>query len=270
MSEPHLEHYYNKLCEIQPEEIIGYPSNLFILAKFLRKHGLGGIRPRAIFTTAETLLQHQRAIIEEAFERNIVDQYGCTEMALFISQCEKGTYHIHPEYGIVEVIGKDGNPVAPGEEGEAVCTSFINYAMPMIRYRLGDRIVLGMEKCLCGRNFPVAKRILGRVDDTLTTPDGRPLGGLDAVFKGMSDIYETQIIQTNPDKLVFKMVLGDAFTDKSRTELLREIRKRTGSGMIVEIQTVNEIEKDSNGKFRAVKSELKTGGDRTGHSGQYL
>ena len=256
MSEANLEHYYNKLRQIQPDEIIGYPSNLFILARYMKENGLGGIQPRAIFTTAETLLEYQRAVIEEVFEQRVVDQYGCTEMALFVSQCEKGTYHVHPEYGIVEVVDKNGAPVAHGEEGECVCTGFVSYAMPMIRYRLGDRLALGSGACPCGRSFPVVEKILGRIDDTLIAPDGRPLGGLDAVFKGSSGIRETQIVQTAPDKLVFKIVADDAFTGDNRNELIREIEKRTGSEMRIEIQLVEEIEKDSSGKFRAVKSNL--------------
>lgn len=264
MSEPNLKHYHDKLRRIRPDEITGYPSNLYILARYMKRNGLGGVRPRAVFTTAETLLDYQRDAIEEAFEREVVDQYGCAEMAVFISQCEKGTYHVHPEYGIVEVVGRDGKPVADGGQGEVVCTSFINFAMPMIRYRLGDMLKLGSKRCACGRNFPVVEKILGRVDDMLYTPDGRPLGGLDAIFKGSSGIRETQIIQTAPDRLVFRIVADTDFTEESREDLLREIRKRTGGEMKIEIRLVGGIEKDASGKFRAVKSNLKT--DEFGHS----
>ena len=90
----------------------------------------GGLpRPRLIVTTAETLLAFQRETIERAFSCPVTDQYGCTEMALFISQCEHGSYHVHPEYGIVEVLDERDRPVAPGEEGEVVCTGFVNRAM---------------------------------------------------------------------------------------------------------------------------------------------
>jgi len=256
MSEANLKHYYEKLVEVQPEEIIGYPSSLFILAKYMKKNNLGGVRPKAVFTTAETLLEHQRAIIGEAFGRSVVDQYGCTEMALFVSQCEEGTYHVHPEHGIVEVVDESGKPVQNGEEGEAVCTGFVNYAMPVIRYRLGDRLVLDSERCRCGRNFPVVRQIIGRTDDILITPDGRPLGRLDPVFKGMSGIYETQIIQTSRDCLLLKLVADADFNATNREELLYEVRKRTGNEMKVELELVDEIPKDSNGKFKSVISKV--------------
>lgn len=256
MSEANLRSYYNELLEIQPEEIIGYPSSLFTLAKYLEKNNLSGIKPRVIFSTAETLLAHQRELIESQFNCKVVDQYGCTEMALFVSQCEKGTYHIHPEHGYVEIVDEKGNPVNLGEEGEVVCTSFVNYAMPLIRYRLGDRARLQNYSCECGRNFPVIGQILGRVDDILITPDGRPLGRLDPVFKGMKGIYETQIIQTAKDCLELKIVVDSTFTNKNMNELIYEIKKRTGENMKIMVETVTEISKDKNGKFRAVISKM--------------
>jgi phenylacetate-CoA ligase len=258
MSEPNLEYYYKRLVEIQPDELIGYPSSLFILAKYLKQNKLGGISPRAVFTTAETLLEHHRDLIEEVFERKVIDQYGCTEMALFVSQCEKGTYHIHPEHGIVEVVDSEGNPVPPGTEGEVVCTGFVNYAMPMIRYRLGDTLIMSEDRCPCGRSFPVIKHIVGRVDDILVTPDGRPLGRLDPVFKGMSGIYETQIIQSGPARLLLKIVIDPSFTEKNRDDLLYEVWKRSGSAMKVDIEVVDSIPKSKNGKFRSVVSNISS------------
>lgn len=256
MSESNLYEYCKKLFKIQPEEVIGYPSSLFILAKYLKKNNLSGINPRIIFTTAETLLSHQRELIESQFKCKVVDQYGCTEMALFVSQCEKGTYHIHPEHGYVEVVDEKGSPVNIGEEGEAVCTSFINYTMPLIRYRLGDRIKLMNQDCDCGRNFPVISQILGRMDDILITPDGRPLGRLDPVFKGMKGIYETQIVQTAKDCLELKIVIDATFTNKDMKDLIYEIRNRTGEKMTIKLDIVKEIPKDRNGKFRSVISNI--------------
>jgi phenylacetate-CoA ligase len=90
LSPANLPAYYEALSRLAPAEIVGYPSSLFAVANYVNAHGLSGIRPRVVFTTAETLLGHQRAAIERAFGVPVVDQYGCTEMALFVSQCEQG------------------------------------------------------------------------------------------------------------------------------------------------------------------------------------
>ncbi len=257
LSEKNLSYYYEKLMDMQPMEIIGYPSSLFAIAKYIKKTGRTEIRPRRVITTAETLLPYQRDLIEGAFRCKVADQYGCTEMAFFISQCEYGSYHIHPEHGFVEVINKEGKCVENEHLGELVCTGLVNMAMPLLRYRLGDQISLSSKKCKCGRSFPMVKEILGRVDDILVTPDGRPLGRLDPVFKALTAIYETQIIQKDKVTLEIRMVVDPNFTGKHMREFMYELRKRTGNEMKIEIRIVDEIPKDSNGKFRAVVSMLK-------------
>jgi phenylacetate-CoA ligase len=96
------------------------------------------------------------------------------------------------------------------------------------------------------------------VDDILVTPDGRPLGRLDPVFKGMSGIYETQIIQSGPARLLLKIVIDPSFTEKNRDDLLYEVWKRSGSAMKVDIEVVDSIPKSKNGKFRSVVSNISS------------
>ncbi len=256
MSENNLIYYYKKLKEYCPKEILGYPSSLFALAKFIEKEGLEFPWPICVFTTAETLLSHQRDTIEKAFGCKIIDQYGCTEMALFVSQCEYGKYHVHPEHGYLEIIGKDGYPVGPGETGEAVCTGFVNMTMPLLRYRLGDRVCMSSDVCQCGRSFPIVAEIVGRMDDILVTPNGRPLGRLDPVFKGLAGIYETQIVQRDRTSIDIYVVVDSRFTNKSKDKLIREIQKRTGREMEINLHTVKQISRDTNGKFRSVVSTI--------------
>src|SRR5262249_21305312 len=158
---------------------------------------------KAIITSAETLTAAQRELIEGVFGTRCFDQYGCTEQSLFVSQCEHGTYHTHPEYGIVEIL-RDGAPARVGESGEVVCTSFTNDAFPLLRYRLGDLAAFGDEDCRCGRAFPVLERIIGRLDDVLVTPDGRQIGRLDPVFKGRRTIREAQVVQETESEVTVR------------------------------------------------------------------
>jgi phenylacetate-CoA ligase len=129
--------------------------------------------------------------------------------------------------------------------------------MPLIRYRLGDRTVRGPESgCECGRNFPILEQIVGRMDDALVTPDGRLLGRLDPVFKGIKGICETQIIQTDVRTLEFHIVKGPGFREEDMRDLAYEIRKRTGGGMEIKIMFVESIPRHWNGKFQSVVSRI--------------
>ena len=142
ISERNLGAYVDELKKIEPVFIDSYPSAIFSIGKFLLDRGIeAGIAPKAIITSSETLLDNQREVIEKAFHSRVFDQYGSAEMVGFINQCEKGSYHINPEYGIVEIIKEDGEPAKDGEPGELVCTGFVNSTMPLIRYKTGDSAI---------------------------------------------------------------------------------------------------------------------------------
>jgi phenylacetate-CoA ligase len=246
--------YSRALCAYAPEYIDSYPSSVATLASLFEAAGLPAPRPRAVITSSETLTAAQRELIERVFGR-CFDQYGCTEQSVFISQCEYGTYHVHPEYGILELLRPNGDPAAPGEVGEIVCTSFTNDAFPLLRYRVGDLAVPGEPGCACGRAFPVLREIVGRSDDVLITPDGRAIGRLDPVFKGRRTIHEAQIVQVSRTRIVVKIVAGPDYTDDDGTSVTGEIAARVGPDMIVTVELVQSIPRTSAGKFRAVVNQ---------------
>src|ERR1035438_2479361 len=104
------------------------------------------------------LLEHQRRAIEEAFKTRVFDQYGQAEMQSFWYECEAGRMHAHPLAGITEILRPDGTPAALGEMGEVVLTGLVNYAMPLVRYRVGDTARFATESCSCGRGMPVDRK----------------------------------------------------------------------------------------------------------------
>ncbi len=258
LSPENLGSYVRKLQEIQPHFIDSYPSSLFTLATFMLANNIAGISPKAIITSSETLFDFQRKVIEDAFGCPVFDQYGCAEQVVFISQCERGSYHIHPEYGLVEFLRDDGSTASPGEEARLICTGFTNRAMPLIRYDIGDTGILSKEQhCPCGRNFPVVEKIVGRTDDIIVMRDGRRVGRLDPIFKGLQSIKETQIIQEDLDNITLKIVPGENFQGNELDVIVYELKKRLGNKVEVATQIVSAIPRTTAGKFRAVISKVK-------------
>ncbi len=172
-----------------------------------------------------------------------------------MSQCEAGTYHVHPEYGIVEILDAEGEPVKAGETGELVCTSFTNDAFPLLRYRIGDMATAGEPGCSCGRAFPVLRALVGRADDLLVTPDGRQVGRLDPVFKGRRSIREAQIVQEGETEVRVRLVPAPDYTDADGDAVVRELRARLGSEMSIEVEKVSSIPRTATGKFLAVVNQ---------------
>jgi phenylacetate-CoA ligase len=127
----------------------------------------------------------------------------------------------------------------------------------MIRYKIGDMGVVDDKACECGRAFPVISQVYGRHDDMLITPDGRMIGRLDPVFKGIANtIKETQIIQEKVDLITILIVVTDLYKEKHGEFVVNELRKRMGPDVTYEIDYVDAIPRTSSGKFRAVINKI--------------
>jgi phenylacetate-CoA ligase len=252
ISPRNLPGYARALSHFQPVLIDSYPSSLAPVAQYLLEQGDGSIRPRAIITSSETLDPEVRQLFERAFGCPVFDHYGAAEMAALITQCEKGTYHVNPEFGVVEILDEQGQPVAEGETGQMVATGFVNEVMPLIRYATGDLAVMGGQPCSCGRAFPSVERVIGRRDDVIVTPEGRRIGRLDPVFKVISGVFETQIVQTHRDRIRVDVVPAQGFRPEDADALKKELQRRVGQSMTVEVVQVAHIPRAKSGKLRTV------------------
>lgn len=243
--------YVEQLARFRPELIDSYPSSIEPIARWILANKRCDIRPRAVITSSETLAPDTRETLEAAFGCRVFDHYGAAEMAAFISQCESGSYHPNPEFGVVEIL-RNGRPAGPGETGEIVATGFINPAMPLIRYATGDSAVQGAGPCPCGRAFPVLAAIEGRRDDVLVTPEGRLIGRLDPVFKKVGSILETRIVQDEPDHVTVEVVGNGELSIADLSTLKAELLKRLGPRMRIDIAPVEALPRTTRGKLRSV------------------
>jgi phenylacetate-CoA ligase len=228
---------------------------MWVIAELLRDSGIKVKSPRAIITSAETLYPEQRDLIESVFGAPIYDQYGAAEMCMFVGQCKSGRYHARPDYGVME-IWKDGRPAAPGETGEVLCTGFVNDAMPLIRYNIGDAASWSRDQqCDCGSSAPIVDQIVGRQDDAIVCPDGRRIGRLSPVLKGFP-VREAQYVQRERGAVIVRIVKEQGYSDRDTDAIRVELRKRLGNDMEFAFEFVNSIPRGKGGKFRAVINEL--------------
>jgi phenylacetate-CoA ligase len=243
------------LRRFAPTHLVGYPSALATLARFALDGGHDLPRPSVVLTNAEPLLDDQRDAIGAAFGCPVRDTYGLAELVAGAAECEAGTMHLWPEVGVVECVDPE-----PGSGGHLVATGLLNLAMPLVRYRTGDRIAgpVRWASCGCGRGLPTLPRVEGRDDDVVVTPDGRRLGRLDPVFKADLPLVEAQVVQEAADRLRVRVVPARPLDDDDRRSLIRRVRDHVGE-MDVVLDEVERIERDRAGKFRAVISEVDRG-----------
>ena len=257
MSDETLTYYLNAFNHFRPSYVKGYPSGLYVFAKFIKDHGLKVNKPKAIFSASETLHEFQKKILEEIFQCPVYQWYGQVETTINIQECEYRRLHVKEEYGLLELLNEKGEEAKPGEAAIAIATGWGNKAFPLIRYNTGDNMILASEQnCPCGRNGRIIEKIVGRDEDFIITPEGRKIGRLDFIFKPVNTVAESQIIQESLNQIVVKVVPIAGYTLKDE-ELIKEmVKKYIGKSIHVQIQPVKSIERSANGKIRYVISKV--------------
>lgn len=207
-----------------------------------------------MFTSSESLLAFQRETIEKAFGTRVWDRYGSGEFSVSMTECELGNLHVDMEFCIVEVEIEEETELF--ERGSFMVTGLSNSATPLLRYRIGDSGTRLKKPCPCGRAGDVFLDVDGRNEDFIMTPDGRLIGRLDHIFKKQVDILEAQIRQDSKEAVEILIVPDEGYNETSEANVTKEVRRRLGNEIHVDIRTVELIPRERNGKFRAVKSTV--------------
>lgn len=240
--------------QVQPTLLYGHAHSIFVLAEFVRELGLSSITPKGILSTSMMLMPHERRTIESVFGIKVTDRYGCEEVSLIASECEKHEgMHLNIEHLYIEFLREDGSPASPGEPGTIVVTDLMNRAMPFIRYRVEDVGVPSDRKCRCGRGLPLMESVTGRVADFLIKKDGSRVAGISLIentLTKMPGIVQMQIVQESMDSLVVRVVPGAEFKDSTQCGLRDYLAELFGSGTAVEVSIVDAIAPEASGKYR--------------------
>lgn len=258
--------FHELLMKYQPAFLRGYPSSLYLFARLLEEQGLKLHYP-VLFSGAETLLPFQREAIERFFGGKVIDHYTHWERTASIRECLHGRLHAENDYGWHEILRPDGSPCEPGETGRLVCTGLFNKAMPLLRYDTRDLAAWAVDQaCPCGSHFPIIERIEGRIEDVVATPEGRLVGRLDAAFKFTPAVRLAQLFQPARECVIVKLVVDQGWDAEQRETLLRELRKRLGERIEIELRLVEdgEIERTPRGKVRFVVSQVPAA-EKLGH-----
>jgi phenylacetate-CoA ligase len=244
--------YVHKIDDRKLPWLHGYPSALSLLANLMLDRGVSAPSSLRIATIgAETLFDHQREAIEQAFDVPVRQHYGLEEAVANISECPEGNLHVDEDFAHVEFV-----PLEEGDGYRIVGTNWTNPAFPLIRYDTGDIAMLSENGCSCGRHGRVVESLLGRQDDYVVLPNGARVGRLDHIFKDFEAVREAQIYQPNRGQVVLRVVPGDTFDDDVEAELHKKARTRLGNEISVEISYAEEIERTDSGKMKFVVSEI--------------
>lgn len=255
IKETSIKHYIDDLNNFKPFYAVGFPSSMSEIAKWGIKNNYGlQHKMKVIFPTAETVQKDESKLIQEFFGGVIKNQYASSEGAPFILECEKGMLHMELLTGFFEVL----NNGELADEGELVFTSFTTHGTPLIRYAIKDKIVLSDKSCNCGNKGPVVESIEGRINDFIYSKERGKinLGNLSNCIKNVRGVIKFQMLQDEVYKVVVKIIKDETYTKSDELKFLKELRLRLGDKIEIEFIYVDNIYRETSGKYRMVKNSL--------------
>jgi len=256
LTEASLARVYRWLARGGVRVLTGYPSSLTYLAQYaMAQVGRGPFALETIVTTGEVLHDDQRALLGQAFDCPVVNEYGSSETGPIAAECPDGRMHIAAENVIVE-----SEDSAAAGLGDLLLTDLTNYAMPLIRYRIGDLGAFG-PPCSCGRGLPVLRLLAGRTADLVILPGGRraDFGILSGVFDELREqgipLRQYRVVQHAVDH--FEVLLAGSNQLGAAEDLVRRrIVAALQAPVNVAVRTVGDIPPDATGKRRRLISHV--------------
>lgn len=247
------------LARQDPDYLLSYPSNLLGLARHCRRERITLPHLEFVETMGEVVNADVREAVRDAWDAPLIDIYSAQEVGVVADQCpDNDHYHVPAETILVEVIDEAGEPCAPGQVGRVLVTPLFNYAMPLLRYELGDYAEVG-PPCPCGRGLPVLTRILGRERNALlVAPTGErywPAFG-SRKFSEIAPIVQHQFVQKDAERIEARLVTERPLTLAEETTLRQHVLAKLPWPFQISFVYTDRIARNAGGKFENFISEL--------------
>ena len=239
------------LLGCRPNYLTAQSFVLLGLAERVRERGVD-LRFEKINSTSTVLSDNVRDICEEVFGARPIDQYGALETGLIAGECPWCRhYHVNAETLLVEILDADGHPSRPGEVGRVVLTSFYNYAMPFIRYEIGDFAVAGPERIKCPVKLPVLTKLMGRYRNSFILKGRRTIYPYVPVarLREFISFSQFQIVQTDYDAVEVRYVPLDVSRHVDLLGLAACMHELIDIELRVRAVAVDEIPRSASGKY---------------------
>jgi len=254
--------YLDLLNRYKIEYINAYPSSIFNLIQLSGLNRINIPSLKAVFLGSENILEYQVGRIKEFFGiKTVYYWYGHGELCCLGGTCEQtNNYHFFPSYGLTEFIKNSDTSNRTNNFVEIVGTSFINPAMPLIRYKTSDYGIENKSTCMCGRNHKLLSKVLGREQEIAVGFNGERITLTALIFGRHSEYFKhvikLQIINTMPGYLVVNVIKKDSYTLDHETEIVNNLSSIEGMPFNTKVNYVSKIESTKSGKHRLLIREF--------------
>jgi phenylacetate-CoA ligase len=262
MTPAKMRQYIAFLNSKHPQLIIAYADSLYELARFAQSRRLEVVPQKAVITSAGMLHPFMREKIEEVFHCRVIDRYGSREVGDIACELPGGRgLWVAPWGNYLEIVDDRGNPLPDGQEGQILVTSLSNFAMPLIRYSIGDRGILSRRNGQIADPYgQILEKVTGRSADIFRKSDGTIIhAGYFMVILFFKDwINQYQVVQKNFNHVLFRIVKsGQNHHQSDLDEIAAKTRLAMGKDCMVEFEFLEEIPPSPSGKYRYTISEVQ-------------
>ncbi|MDE3066485.1 MAG: phenylacetate--CoA ligase family protein [Verrucomicrobiota bacterium] len=250
------------LNRVRPALILAYAQIAYELARFVEREKLHLMPQHVIVTSAGTLYPFMREKIAQVFGCRLYNLYGSREVSLIGLEVPGVNGLWVPPWGnFVEILDDAGHPVPPGEEGNIVVTCLTNYAMPLVRYHIGDRGALAANiQPANGRpGGQVLKYVSGRSVDVFRTRDQKLVDGeyFTHLLYFRPWVGKFQVVQKAYEHVQFRIVKTNGGpTPAELDEIAAKSRLVMGDNCRVDFEFPGELPPHPAGKYRYTISEI--------------
>jgi phenylacetate-CoA ligase len=252
---------YEIIKKFKPAYFYGYTTAIYGFCRIMKELGIdfNSLNLKAVICTAEKMYPHHKKLFDEIFDCPIVDEYGSSENGIIAFQCKEGNMHMMSDHICIEFLDEKNEPVKTGEQGRIVITDLSSYAMPMIRYDIGDIGKSTDKKCTCGITLPLMEIVEGRKEDFIKTTDGKLVHAAYLCYTLKDDtVHEFKMYQKAIDELHVQIVRSSSFNSGSEKSLEEKLRTALGHDVKIIFEYLESIPREGSGKLRYFVSEIKT------------
>jgi phenylacetate-CoA ligase len=258
LPEKSMERIVAHVNEWKPRMLWCYRDGIYALAKYINQRGLTVHAPASVVLGGATVYPFMADEIARAFRAPVISAYGSREVGAAACECGSGEgHHLAAQSHVVEAIDANERPVME-KEGELAITPLMNWAMPLVRYRIGDQGRLTNRPCSCGRAFPLLDALSGRILDAMANSKGEHVDGGFVVIvltymAELSYVRKFQVIQEADASITINVVpeTPTSLDEHSRDVqfLTKKIQVVMGQDCEVRFCTVADIPTTASGKY---------------------
>ena len=240
MDDDTCEKYIQIIKKYNVKYVYGYASAIYLLALYSKKK-LYDMQMKSVFTTSEKLTPEYREVIENTWKVKVMDCYGSRDGGLTCYEVNQGCFNVgYNSFCEVKENRKD-------EPSEILCTDLLRLAFPMLRYEIGDEVVIIEDTKKY--NGQIIKKLIGRTSDIIRFENGHQLttSGFTIMFRSFN-VKAYRIIKKDNHTLKIEIQKADNYSDDEEKLIIQTMKKHAGEDINIEIEYKDEFQPLKNGK----------------------